>query len=72
MLSLYEVWGNRRSIEVVIRERHSAWPKGVTDYVIAIIITADTCDNHIDVITVGCEGHFIFVGMLHNVKTDYS
>ena len=41
------------------------------DNVIVIIVAADTSDSHMYVVTIGREGHFIFVGILHNVKTDY-
>ena len=46
-------------------------PKSVTDNVIVTIMVADTSDSHMYIVTIGREGHFVFVGILHNVKTDY-
>ena len=55
----------------MVGERHSTRPKSVTDNVIVTIMVADTSDSHMYIVTIGREGHFVFVGILHNVKTDY-
>ena len=38
---------------------------------IVTIVAADTCDSHVYVVTIGCEGHFVFIRIFHDVKTDY-
>ena len=38
---------------------------------IVTVMAADTSDSHMYVVTIGREGHFVFIGILHNAKTDY-
>ena len=40
----------------MIGQSHPLWPQNIAGDVIVAVVDADTCDEHVDIVTVSSEG----------------